>query len=82
MCANLFSKPKVQAPVVEKVAPAPQAVSQPETAAIKNRAREDKRQRALANEEVGRTSLSSRIVPNNAPSMLGQAQSGKKTELG
>jgi len=80
MCANLFSKPKT--PTVQKVAPAPQSVSQPESAAIKDSARRDKRQRAIANAELGRTAQSSRIVANNAPSMLGQAQSGKKTDLG
>lgn len=35
MCSNLFSSPK---PKVEKVAPAPQAVSQTDTAAINDRA--------------------------------------------
>ena len=39
MCGNLFGKsPKVEAPKVEKVAPAPQAVSQSETSAMSDRA--------------------------------------------
>jgi len=80
MCANLFSKPKT--PTVQKVAPAPQAVTQPESTAIKEMGNRDKRQKLAAAAEAGRTAQSSRIVANNAPSMLGQAQSGKKTDLG
>ena len=39
MCGNLFgSKPKVEAPKVEKVAPAPQAVSASDTGAADDRA--------------------------------------------
>ena len=39
MCGNLFgSKPKVEAPKVEKVAPAPQAVSASDTSAADDRA--------------------------------------------
>ena len=77
MCGNLFGKAK--APKVQAVAPAPQAVTQPESAAIKEMGTRDKRQKLAAAAEAGRTAGSSRIVAN---SLLSQAQSGKKTELG
>ena len=75
MCANLFSKPKVQAPVVEKVAPAPTPQSQGETKAISDQAAaERKNRRAAFNADK------TRVVANE--SLMGQAQSGNRTTLG
>ena len=75
MCANLFSKPKVQAPVVEKVAPAPQAVSQAETAAINDRAAEDNKRRRAA-----MSADKTRVVANKT--LMDAAQSGTRQTLG
>ena len=75
MCGNLFRKPKVETPVVEQVAPAPQAVSQPESAAISERAKDQKRrQRAAFGAD------DARIVANKT--LLDKAQSGTRQTLG
>jgi len=78
MCGNLFKSPKVETPQVQQVAPAPQSVSQPERAAIKDMAKKNRRARLEANSEPGRTAGSSRVVD----SLLNQAQSGTKNRLG
>ena len=75
MCSNLFSKPKVQAPVVEKVAPAPMQQTQSESKAISDQAKKQRdkdRARFNAND--------TRVVANKT--LMDAAQSGTRQTLG
>ena len=76
MCANLFSKPKVSSPKVEQVAPAPQAVSQSESAAMSDRAA------AEAEKLRKRRGYSSTRVAEDKATLMGAAQSGNRQTLG
>ena len=42
MCGNLFSRPKVETPQVQQVAPAPQAVTGTDTQAMNDRQKKDR----------------------------------------
>jgi len=76
MCANLFSKPKVTSPTVEKVAPAPQAVSQSESAAINDRAS------AEAEKMRKRRGYNSTRIANDRAVLTDTAQGGNRQTLG
>ena len=76
MCANLFSKPKVTSPKVEKVAPAPQAVSSNESAAMSDRAA------AEAERLRKRRGFGSTRVAEDRAVLTDAAQSGNRQTLG
>ena len=76
MCANLFKKPKVTTPKVEQVAPAPQAVSQNESAAMSDRAA------AEAEKLRKRRGYNSTRVAEDRAVLTDAAQSGNRQTLG
>ena len=76
MCANLLKKPKVTAPKVEQVAPAPTAVSQNESAAMSDRAA------AEAEKLRKRRGYSSTRVAEDRAVLTDAAQSGTRQTLG
>ena len=73
MCGNLFGGSS--SPKVEKVAPAPQEVSQSETAAVNDRiSAENKRRRAAQGADWARNQAKD--------TLMSQAQSGTRQTLG
>ncbi len=69
MCGSLFHSPKIETPKVEKVAPAPQAVTQSETAAMSDRAAtENKRRRATRGADWARTRANDSVLTDTATS--------------
>ena len=76
MCGNPFKRQKVNAPKVEQVAPAPQAVSQNESAAMSDRAA------AEAEKLRKRRGYNSTRVAEDRETLMGAAQSGTRQTLG
>ena len=76
MCGNLFSRPKVETPRVEQVAPAPQNVTGTDTKAMSDRAK------AEADKLRKRRGYNSTRIADDRSVLTDAAQNGSRQTLG